>query len=331
MIRVKLLAVALVLLSLLSQAAYVGAASGGIVTVSPALAQIQLPKGAAEAVQDITVTNTTASTMTFTAEFRSMVQSPKGSLVPSDALDKRLANVLTVSRAQFEVAPDEKFVLRVTVHDNEQLGPGGHYAALLLTQRDVTAARVGLQQGLSVALFITKQDGALKVVEARQLRTDGRFYKLPTEAIATFRNTGNVAFVPHATINVKDPSGNVISRGVVNDRAITILPDKSVTIQSSLVSVKNSYVPGRYITELSYRADDDEQSHVLRRVDVIVPPLFWPIIGVLLVALVGFFMAIRILILKLPFKRRSQQILLETNKSSEPRLIMDIVRPKNRK
>jgi hypothetical protein len=146
----------------------------------------------------------------------------------------------------------------VTVQNRQSLSPGGHYGALLATaitdegQPKAAAPQVGLHIVLSSLILLTKEGGAapsLKLVSEDFGRNPAQ---LPGQISQRFQNAGNVHVTPRGIVEVRDPAGRLVKRGVLNESGGFVLPESFRRLPVELVSTSRAWLPGRYRITTTY-------------------------------------------------------------------------------
>lgn len=251
--------------------------------VTPALIDVAIGSTHPETSARIIVQNNFASDVELVATLGGLSQ-VGGRLVPSGDIDADLGSIISFQPNIVTVGPGVKTDITVYFQDSEHLSPGGHYGAITIRQTNASQSQVGLQAAVSVGMFVTKMDGAVRHIEAAQVKTNGSIFRLPTTVDVGFRNTGNVLAVPRAMITTS-ALGRTVAYGVANSESIGILPNDMVVIRTNLTQNGFIFLPGKYSTRVLYRAEGlaDEQTSVVTQ--YYISPIFL-IICLCVVALV---------------------------------------------
>lgn len=258
--------------------------AAGSLTIAPAFARISISQ--TEPVQDIAIAlkNDYQSTIVVAAAF-SAVDISNGALVPADTGDTSIISALSVSRPEFTLEPGQSVNVGVRVTNVDSLAPGGHYAALLFKQRTEASQQVPLEPAISVALFVVKEDGAVRDVAAKLSPLRTITTGLPKTVDVTFSTSGNVDVVPHASVSiVRTVSTNIFSQGVVNESSVPLYPGKELTLRTELTPVNSPRWPGKYAALLRYRYEGQPTAQESAVWFWYIP--FW-FIGSLLASLLG--------------------------------------------
>lgn len=257
------------------------------ITVSPVQLPINLIKGEANKTGTVIVRNDYTQPVSFDVSFRGL-KLVGNNLVPSDAPEGALAATMAVTPREFTLEPGKAIEIHVTVSDAASLSPGGHYAALLIRQVAEVSNQLSLTPAVSVALFVTKEDGAQRRISVSSVSTEGHIFRLPTSLTATFSNEGNVPAVPRAAVSIYDPVGKMVMNGVINTESVAIYPGGRLRLQTNLTTVGSSWLPGWYREEVLYRYDgtDSQQRFVAHK--LVIPLQSVAIAAALIVVAVGF-------------------------------------------
>lgn len=257
------------------------------ITVSPV--QVSLNTGAESGVRQaaITITNNYANAITFDVSIQGLELLANGSLTPNGEPDAGLAEALTITPTLFTVQAGTSQSVQVQLSDTKDLSPGGHYASLLIKQKQAAKEQLTLTPAISVVLFVVKEDGAIRSVDVGTIDADGGIFRLPSVVTVDFINKGNVTIIPRASIMVLTNRGTIVATGALNTQSFSVWPDKTLKIQTSLTKIASILLPGRYTVQILYRYDgsDEQRSITLQR--WFVPPalLLAVSIGIMLLVL----------------------------------------------
>ncbi len=273
--------------------------SGHGVTISPSLKEVVIGPGLLEAKTTIIVQNQTGSDLT--ANVR---------LVDFQALDEFGgvslgqvgAPVSTYSLAHWMNLPDGDTVklpnntpvtIPVTISNDATLAPGGHYGAVIVSLVNPASGKTGeinLKQELASLLFVKKTGGETYGLELASMQASG-LPSIPKDINLSFKSTGNVHVIPRGYVEVTDPKGTLIAKGIINPESTLVLPGKTRQFVTILQPVANATKTGRYKITAYYRYDGQNdfaskvvyfnRTYTLRTFILLVPPL-------LIVGLLGF-------------------------------------------
>ena len=275
--KLILLAVLFVLWPLNVSAAAATPASG--ITVAPALLTAQIGSKQPQTSVTIGVRNNFEVPVTVSAELNGF-DVRNNALVPTVNAEKTLAGVVSLSPAEIVIEPGTSKNITVLVKDTPNLAPGGHYLSILLTETAVTGqigtSQLALKPAVSATLYVIKEDGAVRNLQARSLQLQHSLFSLPKKADVTFFNTGNVALIPRGIVRLGPvkPAALAISQGVINQQSAPLYPQASITLQAQLQKVAATFLPGRYQAGLEYRYDSQESSQQLTTSFWYIPKIF---------------------------------------------------------
>ncbi len=153
--------------------------------------------------------------------------------------------------------------LDATIANEASLGPGGHYAAILMSldnhSGQANGGSVTIQQKVSALIFATKVGGEVYDMKLTGLQHDGDWRALPGVITLTFQNNGNVHIVPRGTVKLLTSSGQIVSQGVINQASSYVLPETSRQLAIQMSSVgHHGWRPGNYTLQVDYRYDGHE-------------------------------------------------------------------------
>lgn len=288
--------VSIALVSVVSMSRVEAVATSGI-TVSPV--EVSLSTGTKYDMQKsvITIRNDYSEVINFEASIGGMQLLSNGSLTPTGDPDPGLSEALVVAPSVFSLKAGESIGVQLSLKDTSALSPGGHYASLLIKQKETATKQLLLTPAISVAVFIVKEDGAIRSVNISNVAVNGGLFRLPTTTTANFKNDGNVGIVPRASVTVSDNKGRAVATGVMNPQSFTVWPDKTLKLQTSLEKIGSSWLPSKYSVQVTYRYDgsDDQHTVIIRR--WFIPPAFS--IGIIFVGVFIFLVRKRVITLGL--------------------------------
>ena len=235
-IRVKLL-----LIVLLGAGSFFGLsaplfATGGI-TVSPAFLTTSISSKHPTQDLAIGVRNDASAPVQMRVSLGGIDQD-NGRLVPTTQIDQDLKAALSISPTEFTLDPQGSINVKLHVENTAKLGPGGHYATIIISYVSEQGHSIGLQPAVSVSLFVSKEDGAQRAVVLSKFTAHHSLFSLPSIVDLSFKNTGNVVAVPRAALQISK-GGQQVSKGTVNDESIPIGPGAGLTDDGESVLHEN--------------------------------------------------------------------------------------------
>jgi len=173
-----------------------------------------------------------------------------------------LASWLQLDMNTLTIAAGQKAKVTATITNANDLSPGGHYAAIVATVDASEASgsnTVNLKQKISSLVFATKTGGETHDLHLASMTSNASWHSLPTEVVLRFQNKGNVHVVPRGLVELKNPVGQVISKGVINEASSYVLPESTRALTVNLTAIKKSLSrPGAYHLVVNYRYDGYE-------------------------------------------------------------------------
>lgn len=257
------------------------------ITVAPARLVMSLGKNVKDYEGTVSVRNTLSAAVSFEAGIRSVQQVSSGILVPTDQQDPVMSSALELTPTEFTLAPGQSINIKLRFRDIAALGPGGHYASLIIRERTITGRQVSVAQAVSVMIFATKEDGATRKVTIRNVVSDASIVRPPRSVTASFGNIGNTALVPRATVRVYDPSGKMVASGIMNEGSAAVLPGREIRLRSYLSAGGFVWMPGRYKVEVLYRHDGSDEQKIARLTQWSFPPIFVAVLAAACISLIA--------------------------------------------
>jgi hypothetical protein len=233
------------------------------ITISPPLQKVTLGPGLLEAKTHVIVTNTTKNKFSATidlVDFKSLNETGGLTLgqVGVPLWKYGLANWMNVSNGkEFTLAPGESTNLEVGIQNRSDLTPGGHYGAVLIKGKAQTPAgtQLDFNQNLASLLFVKKLGGEKYGMELTSFESQ-RSHDLPQSVTMGFKSTGNVYVIPRGYIEVRDPLGELVEKGIINENSNLIMQESTQKLITLLKPVdKPSHKSGKYSITAYYRYD----------------------------------------------------------------------------
>jgi hypothetical protein len=174
-------------------------------------------------------------------------------LSPQDASNYKysLSSWISFENPQIQLNSGEKKSVKVFI-DKTRITKGGHYASILAQiGGDQAAKTINVKGILSSLLFVRASTGQEiedgKISDFSPLR-DGIDY--PDSFMLRFENNGNVYVTPYGLLQVYDPLGNLVAKGILNQDSLDALPE---SIRRYDINVKNYQpilLPGFYAARI---------------------------------------------------------------------------------
>jgi hypothetical protein len=241
------------------------------ITISPASAQVELPGAEAQHRLEFFITNNESKPKTINisaADFNTLGES--GGLVfvgtnPTKLQRKYgLATWLTIPQTTIIVQPKQTSTITAFVLNQNDLSPGGHYGALMLSIEGSSIAakaqnKVALQPIASSLLFVNKKGGDTHVLKLTDVYISHNPLKLPSDVTLRFKNSGNTHLIPRGVVTITSPGGKLISKGIINENSGLILPETTRRFTVPLNKISNPVRPGNYTIRVDFRFDGIDQ------------------------------------------------------------------------
>lgn len=249
-------------LALSGRAAGAAPAATGI-TISPAFQMVTIQPSASEQPVVFKITNNrpVAQDLSFAVrDFNTLNESGGLFFVGTNptALQKKygLAKWFSLPTTSLTIPAGQTATLNASIVNLPDLSPGGHYGALMISLGDGNSAgKVGLQPIASSLLFVTKPGGDTHRLGLSSVSFSHTLFKLPGSVNLRFHNDGNTHLVPRGNVYLEDPSGKVISKGIINDDSGIILPETYRRYFVPMRTIASSNKVGKYKLRIDYRFD----------------------------------------------------------------------------
>jgi hypothetical protein len=273
-------------------------ASPGI-TLSPAVVQASIGSTEAEHKIDFQITNNQPVARTIdisTADFNTLGES--GGLVfvgtnPSQLQKKYgLATWITLPQTSVTLEPKQSTQITAVISNQGSLAPGGHYGALLLALENGNQGNsagknnVSLHPIASSLLFVNKVGGDTHKLRLTNVYSSHNIFKLPNTLTLRFYNDGNTHLVPRGTVEITDPRGKLVSKGVINENSNLILPETYRRFSVTLNKTASSAIPGNYKITTNFRFDGYDNVRSFQSSQLLLTPVLLLLIVFVVVIIV---------------------------------------------
>lgn len=246
---------------------YLEAAAG--FSVSPALEMLTMKANQPQVVHQVKLTNHTSADQIFglkVVDFGALNETGGVAFMEAGNGPRShgLSSWMTLESDKLMVPAGKTALIPVRINNSDAMTPGGHYGAVLATAMTEPAGTVrdgvGLRQALSSLVLVTKEGGVKTTLSLDSQTLNGNFFKLPQTVNQRFHNSGNVHAVPRGVVEVRDPIGRVVRRGVLNDGSTVMLPGTFRRYETEFMKVRSAWWPGYYRVETVYRVDGTDQT-----------------------------------------------------------------------
>lgn len=225
------------------------------ITVSPSIVHIDLSTDSPE--YELTYANNTdaeINLMLSVQDFTELEDSYKISFLEGkDSANYKysLSSWISFENKTIQLSPNEKKSVKVFI-DKNRITKGGHYASVLaeILQPEIKN-QVNVKAILSSLLFVRASTGQEiengKISSFRPLR-DGIDY--PNSYILSFENNGNVHVIPYGLVEVFDPLGNLVAKGILNEGSLDALPESIRRYDTKITTYQKVLLPGIYTAKI---------------------------------------------------------------------------------
>jgi len=225
------------------------------ITVSPSIVHIDLGTDPSE--YELTYVNTTNAEINLllnVQDFTELEESYKISFLEGkDASNYKysLSSWISFENKTIQLSPNEKKSVKIFI-DKNRITKGGHYASILaeIVQPEVKN-QINVKAILSSLLFVRASTG--KEIEEGRISSfkplrDGIDY--PDSYILRFENNGNVHVIPYGLIQIFDPLGNLVAKGILNEDSLDALPESIRRYDTKITTYQKVLLPGIYTAKI---------------------------------------------------------------------------------
>lgn len=233
-------------------------------TVSPPLKEITLGPGLIETTTEVILQNNTSQQISAHLQLVDLkaLGTYGGTSIDKAGLPDKydLANWMTLPDGDtLTISSGQTVKAKVKIMNRSDLTPGGHYGAVIITSSGSGGVKsdVNISQQIVSLLFIKKLGGEVYGLHLGQMTYKGS--DIPQEITLPFSATGNVHVVPRGYIEVTDPAGKLISKGIINQDSSLILPGSTRQFVTLMQPISAANKPGRYKITAYYRYDGQNE------------------------------------------------------------------------
>lgn len=236
------------------------------ITISPTEKELVVSSGLIETTTNVILTNNTDKSIVGTVkllDFKTLNET-SGLLfgqagVPSSRYG--LANWMSLESSEtINVLSGQKATIAVRIVNRQDLAPGGHYGAVVVTfstAGKANDAQANFKQELVSLLLVKKLGGENYAMRLESMKLDGG-KEVPEAVIFRFKSIGNVHVVPRGYVTLSDSKGTVIAKGIINTNSTYILPGTSRQLVSLLQPIEHKRTVGRLKVTAYYRHDEQK-------------------------------------------------------------------------
>lgn len=239
----KLLLFAALVLGITMLGADRATAVGGL-TLTPATLTLRLPSGTNQQTAEFKITNSYETPISLTFAIES-------------------ADYLRLGQTQATIGANQSLTETITLTDNAKLSPGSQQVDLIITQlNSIQGPTVGVLPSIHMPLIIIKEAGAVSSLALTEFSTPRLGLTLPSSLTVGLRNTGNTISIPRGFITITNPSGSVVSKGVLNTTSSAVAPGDKLSLSTSLTQLEHSLWPGMYRATLQHGLGGGQKASV---------------------------------------------------------------------
>lgn len=171
-----------------------------------------------------------------------------------------LSSWITFENKNLQLGPNEEKTVKIFI-DKNRITRGGHYASILArVVQPKSNKEININPVLSSLLFVRASTG--KEIESGKissLRPDRDGLNFPDSMIVRFQNNGNVYVVPYGVIQIFDPFGNLVAKGILNEGSLDTLPESIRRYDTKLNTESKFLFPGIYSARIDMHFGKNNQ------------------------------------------------------------------------
>lgn len=246
-----------IILAIILPSNYAAASS---TTVAPAYLRFSVSEQSPSSTAAFAVVNNSSRTVAYTAKIVDVdVQS--GSLTPIDSASLATKSMFSLQQASFSLVAGQSVNVLVNAYHSAAAAPGGHYAAVLLSQdQPINNTKPTIQNMVSVGLFLVKEEGVVRQLQTKTSLLPAIVTSLPSKDTISIKNTGNSDVVPSGYVMLKK-GDNVLSKAIFNDQSRSLFANTTYEFTADFSSIKGQW-PGKYTREVLVRYNGQEAAEV---------------------------------------------------------------------
>ena len=266
--------------------------------ISPFFQEINIQKDQASAPFSVEVKNMTSIPEVFrlsVLDFGTLNESGGVAFLgPADNLKYSLASWVSLPNDTLVLKPGETQKVNGVIENKESLSPGGHYGAVFfkIEGHENSASgnqdRIAFNPSFASLLFVRKVGGEIYGLNLNSREFAQNAFLFPSSMKLRFQNTGNVHVIPRGTVEISDPLGRRVAKGIINSESGIILPETFRVFPSALTKIAPAFIPGNYALTISYRYDGKDDFASERVHFFLIPPIFILIVVLLAAIVIGY-------------------------------------------
>jgi hypothetical protein len=226
------------------------------ITVSPYIVNIDLAQDPPEETLYYTNNSSVPATLSLSAQdFTLLEDSYKLKFLdPKESQNYQysLSSWISFENRLVQLNPGEKKGIKIFI-DKDRIPKGSHYATI---QAEVIQQNSGkdipVKAVLSSLLFVRAATGKEyetgSILDFRPLQDTIEF---PNQIRVRFEDSGNVDVIPYGLIQIYDPLGNLIGKGILNQDSNIVLPESIRNFDTNVILYQRVLLPGFYTASVS--------------------------------------------------------------------------------
>jgi len=277
--------------------------------VGPGKFELEVAPGDTEVVE-LTVSNRMPVPQTFKIDTEDTTANDEGNsvLLGDEIGPYTLRDYISVPYEEFELAPNTRTRIPITVSLPNDAEPGGRYGSLIVSvttrpndrnDEGVAAPGSAIINRIGTLFFVTtpgELNRSGQVLDFGTRNDKKLFSSGPIPLSVTFENTGTVHVTPYGTFQVANILGDVV--GEVELSPWFVLPQ---SIRTRDIQWNRDFLLGRYTATLTLNRGYDDQIDTLSYSFWVIP---WQLVASVMGGLFLFFLLIRLFFSRFELKKK---------------------------
>jgi hypothetical protein len=226
------------------------------ITVYPSIIHIDLAEDPPE--YELTYINNTKSDIELNLSVQDFTQLENSYkinfLEKKDAANYKysLSSWISFENKNLQLSPKEKKTVKVFI-DNNRITKGGHYASILAEiAQPENKKQINIKAVISSLLFVRASTGQeIEEGKINLFKPSQDFLEYPNTYLLRFENSGNVHVIPYGLVEVYDPLGNKIARGILNENSLDAMPESIRNYEIQTTTYEKVLLPGFYTAKIA--------------------------------------------------------------------------------
>lgn len=202
----------------------------GSIQIGPTFQEVVLSETATDVSVKVQLINSSENDQTFLVKAVDVQQfDSNGNIAfsdkPTTGQDTTISDMVTLTPNQVTVPKQSSVYLPITVHNHQNVSPGGHYVSVLAQLVQPASDTQVVIPAVSSFLLIRKEDGARYNLSLMKPKLQGySWWRLPENFTLSFENQGNVHVIPRGVAQISDIWGRKVAKSILNENSLYVFP-----------------------------------------------------------------------------------------------------------